>query len=295
VFTEEGFTVKIKEITVPLLAPTSIEQAQQWSMQYWPTTYRKTNPYGPHPNIVIRAEEELASNDTVGMYMEMAYDVASETKKKSMGIGAGCVVVERREGNLESIVAVAGDARCCGTVKGDDECNSGNIAAHAVLRAIGMVARKRVRVASPKPASVNGMLNNVQPDKLLVTPVSHKRNAPESVITSLLDYPLTPSEQTAFDKDNLIPNGYLCVDLEIYLTHEPCLMCSMAIVHSRFGRCIFGQRMPASGGMSADSELGYGLFWRSELNWKLLCWEYIDAARKEKEEREGALCVNTQV
>ena len=123
-------------------------------------------------------------------------------------------------------------------------------------------------------------------NELLVNPVSHAKNTPESVSTSLLDYPLTDHERSAFDVSNMIPNGYLCVDLEMYLTHEPCLMCSMAIVHSRFSRCIFLQKTPASGGFAADSGLGYGLFWRSELNWKLLCWEWTNAKQREGIELE---------
>jgi tRNA-specific adenosine deaminase 3 len=58
----------------------------------------------------------------------------------------------------------------------------------------------------------------------------------------------------------------------------------MAILHSRFRRCIFSKRMPYTGGMTADgpgdsssagSGLKNGLFWRpSELNWKFLAWEF---------------------
>jgi len=51
-------------------------------------------------------------------------------------------------------------------------------------------------------------------------------------------------------------------------------MCAMAIVHSRFGRLVFGKRMPATGGICADGELGHGLFWRKELNWTLLAWQW---------------------
>jgi len=261
-------------------APTSVEQAQQWTAQYWPAMYRKTNPYGPHPTMVNRAEEELLSNKSIDKYMTMARTAAVQAKTEGFGISAGCVIVQRTTGNQEDIVAVAGDARHGGTIAKVDQgsCCTGNVAGHAVLRAIGMVARKRVRVASPKSRNA---ANGIKPDELLIKPVSHAKHTPESVSATLLDYPLTAHERTAFEVDNLVPDGYLCVDLEIYLTHEPCLMCSMAIVHSRFSRCIFLQKMPASGGFAADSGLGYGLFWRSELNWKLLCWEWTNARQAQ--------------
>lgn len=298
-FAQEGFQLKLREITVPLLAPTSVEQAQQWTAQYWPTLYRKTNPFGPHPSLVVRSEEEIRGE--AGKYVLLARQVAAETSAQNFGINTGCVIVERKPDRTPDIIAVAGDARLSGVRTADNPMSTcgGNIACHAVMRAIGMVARKRVRVAAPKPrraepdiSSSNDTLNpDIGIKELLVKPVTHAKNTPESVVASLNDYPMTPLEQASFDVDNLTPNGYLCVELEIYLTHEPCLMCSMAIVHSRFARCVFGKRMPSSGGMSGDCGLGYGLFWRSELNWKLLCWEY----QCRRSEEMATLAEGTQV
>ncbi|OMP85703.1 tRNA-specific adenosine deaminase subunit tad3 [Diplodia seriata] len=152
--------------------------------------------------------------------------------------------------------------------------------AHAVMRAIGMVAMKRVRMeealaAEKGPEEAEGE-GREKPSRACCDPV-------ESVFAV---QPRTDVERALFDRDdNLSPNGYLCVDLEIYLTHEPCVMCSMAILHSRFNRVVFARRMPGSGGMTADERgVGHGLFWRpTELNWKFLCWEFVEDDAEDDE------------
>ncbi|CAD0024766.1 unnamed protein product [Aureobasidium pullulans] len=262
-FAEDGFPLILREVTLPLLPPTSAEQAELWSQQYWPTIYRKTNPFGPHPSIIGRAEEEVTANNNVPRLMEMAKKVAGETKGKCCGAGVGCVIIERPTGKPIEVIAVAGDGRHQGF---DEVAGQQNPMAHAVMRAIGMVARKRVRSATRDPTKLNQDMAALDINRPSHTPAVG-----------------APKFRKAFNKDNLIPDGYLCVDLEIYLTHEPCVMCTMAILHSRFARCVFGIRMPKTGALTADGGgLGYGLFWRPELNWKFLCWEW-----KEKDPYDG--------
>jgi hypothetical protein len=80
------------------------------------------------------------------------------------------------------------------------------------------------------------------------------------------------------------PEAYLCSGLDVYLTHEPCVCCAMAMIHSRFRACIFVRRMPGTGGLCADKDdggLGYGLFWRRELNWRVLTFEYSGKRDRE--------------
>ena len=278
-FWEATFPLVLKEVEVPLLAPTSPEQAEDWSNRYWPTMYRKTNPFGPHPTIINKAEEEIRADDNIRRCMGLAKRVAAETKDHGCGEKIACVIVERPPGKPAEIVAVAGDGRYS-CPQGADYVHP-NVMTHAVMRAIGMVARKRVRMAAKKPEQLDDDMAALDLNKPAKTPSA---DAPKSVSESLIDYPVTPLEKNVYEIDNIVPNGYLCVELEVYITHEPCMMCSMAILHSRFARVIFGHRMPKTGAMCADDGLGYGLFWRPELNWKLLCWQ----AQETEDEDEAA-------
>ncbi|KAK8248187.1 cytidine deaminase-like protein [Phyllosticta capitalensis] len=283
------FPLIINKLPVPTFAPISVEQAEAWTKQYWPVAYRNANPFGPHPPSVAYAAAEIEPK--VGEWLAIAEEAARQSADNEMGEEVGCVILERRlDGNgrateAPKLVAVAGDGRRCGLdpslCKADKECaGSSNVMAHAVMRAIGMVGDKRLRIAKSQPPSAK-TTSLPRPEE--TTPV----------FPTFAVEPRTEIESHVFDLDNMEPGGYLCVDLEIYLTHEPCVMCSMAILHSRFNRCVFKRRMPKSGGMTADDKgLGHGLFWRpAELNWKFLCWNW-EADEQESVEKDTGVAEN---
>lgn len=247
---------RIRTIAVPLQPPTSQEQALSWSLSKWPTIYRNSNPFGPHPSLVSRAEAEIANN--LDTWIAMATQVAARSRLEGIGEAIGAVIVDRYS-VPPCALALAGDGRW-----GRQRRNGiGNVMAHSVLRAIGMVAQKLSQYDAREETS----------------PYSSDASTREVFLSS----PQLPEEQAVFDASHVSPNGYLCHNLEIYVTHEPCVMCSMAIIHSRFGKVIFMQRMPETGGLcgedyaydpsSGRTRPGHGLFWRPELNWCLLAWE----------------------
>lgn len=278
----------IREVSVPVFAPTSATQAAEWSEKYWPTIYKNTNPYGPHPAFVRRAELELVAGSDVDQYMDLARYVATENACRNVGIEVGTVIVERVSGTKKArVVSVAGDARYTGLhgndnstlSSGDSRASPRNMMGHAALRAISMVAQKRRVIAQlidEAAATRNENPNLGQPAM---------DAEPEPFASS----PLCDLEgQYVTASDNLSPNGYLCLDLEIYLTHEPCVMCAMAILHSRFSRVVFEKRMPNTGALCAeDTSLGHGLFWREQLNWKFLAWQWQPSSPSEE---EGGIC-----
>lgn len=195
-------------------------------------------------------------------WMGMARSVAQASGASGTGENIGTVIVLRENGTSRAL-ALAGDARWANR----KSFPKGNVMAHSILRAIGMIAHK-VRAAerekgdAPPPSTLDEL---------------------ESAM--FLDTPMHPEEHYVFSEGAVSPDGYLCHNLEIYLTHEPCVMCSMALLHSRFGRVVIDSRAPATGGLCSEgtadgaiaqphnSRLGHGLFWRKELNWSLLAWE----------------------
>ena len=257
-------------VTVPGSPPTSIEQAEEWSQRLWPTSFKKHNPYGPHAALVERAAVEI--RPSVPHYMRMARAAADATSDCSRGRSVGVTVVDRYHTEGPKVVMVAGDARR--TTHQDSEGSEvyDNVMGHAAMRAIGLIARRRREAA--------GRGEQISPQ-------------------SFLDMPLTAIEQQTYDESFVSDGGYLCVDLDFYLTHEPCVMCSMALLHSRAGRVIFEKHMPDTGGLVAgdpgsaettreatlkqsdsphsDRRRGYGLFWRPSLNWKFLTWRWVDS------------------
>jgi tRNA-specific adenosine deaminase 3 len=269
--TKNAIAPRIFYVTVPALAPVSAEQAALWSDKYWPISYKNTNPYGPHPSLVQRNAAEI--EEEAGGWLALASTAGKQISEQCLGEDIGVVVVDRMNGTPR-VIAVAGDCRWRSpTGTGVEHIGTGNVMAHAVQRAIAMVAKKRLRAAGTDPALLDRSL--------------------------FCDSPLTEVEKEYYERDNIASSGYLCVDLDIYLTNEPCVMCSMAILHSRFRRCIFSTRMPRTGGMTSDSVdattplsggLKHGLFWRpSELNWKFLAWEYKE---DNKDEQTGAVVCN---
>ena len=55
--------------------------------------------------------------------------------------------------------------------------------------------------------------------------------------------------------DELKYGAYLCTGFDMYLTDEPCLMCSMAMVHSRVRRIFFRRNSVANGALGGGNQL----------------------------------------
>ncbi|KAF4256627.1 hypothetical protein KXV70_006446 [Aspergillus fumigatus] len=247
----------------------------------------------------------------------------------------------------DAVVAVAGDARYSRRETGalsesEQQIEPGPPAAaqtynadleggpelHALMRAVEMIARKRreeYREASDtKPylsplesyflsqsdvstsaSSLNSQDPSPIPEKLLKT-----NSASPAVPTTSKTPPVAPVAPVAAPRiRSRAQGGYLCTDLDVYLTHEPCLCCSMGMLLSRFRAVIFPRKgRMVTGGLASEPVISpasdtvpegepeeseskapmdessdpatkrkyYGLHWRKELNWRALGFEFVE-------------------
>ena len=294
VFCQEIFLCKhklepeIRIIDVPLSPPNSKDEALSWSDKYWPTVYKRINPLGPHHSIVSYAEAEIGPH--IEGWMALARLAAHESAMEKLGENFGCLVIERDHEGKEKLIALAADLRYGHKSLRSRGGQTNSIFGHAAIRAIGMIARKRkLSIHNRDGGGLQDLTKHI---------ICSGNNQMSDIYG---DIPAMPIEEKVYNSYFPSEDGYICTDFEIYLTHEPCIMCSMAILHSRFGRCVFGKQMSASGGLFAES-IGagdgmlqqrydypasrYGLFWRPELNWKFLCWQW---------NIEGGMTIETEV
>ncbi|XP_029936036.1 putative inactive tRNA-specific adenosine deaminase-like protein 3 isoform X2 [Myripristis murdjan] len=74
-------------------------------------------------------------------------------------------------------------------------------------------------------------------------------------------FALPTSNSTTETSQNEAVQPYICTGYDLYVTREPCVMCAMALVHSRIGRVFYGTS-------SADGALGtkYKIHTQKDLN-----------------------------
>ncbi|GAQ38801.1 adenosine deaminase, tRNA-specific 3 [Aspergillus tubingensis] len=212
---------------------------------------------------------------------------------------------------------------------------------HALMRAVDLIASKRREDRPGSSATNRPCLTEVEryflskSDVDTTAAASTQPTEPNSEFESKESTPIPPPEKyqkttetsaqpihthtetlasASTSTSRIRPRsqgGYLCTDLDVYLTHEPCICCSMGLLLSRFRAVVFPRsgRM-VSGGLASEPVVGpvpveegqgededknedvaekkdkdddgsvereyYGLHWRKELNWRALGFEFVE-------------------
>ena len=273
----------LRTTKIPLDPPTSFEQATLWSENYWPCTFNpasQTLQKAPPIHVIRTVQFELDKGAFLESCFRLAHLAAAEAVQSCIGREVAAVVVDTAK---EEVIAVAGDGRWferSNDAMSDERyprsSNEGRPEHHALMRVIAMVANKENRQLNREETQFNVMASKQDNDLegRAITPIEKLYAATNADMWTHHHQHLEfPKPQTTKRAD-----AYLCNKLDIYLTHEPCVACSMAMIHSRIRACIFQRRMPLTGALWAEKDyagLGYGLFWREELNWRILTFRYL--------------------
>lgn len=341
-------SIHLYSIRVPLLPPLNAQQAEVWTKTLWPVVFNPAAPRGfvaPPPQIINRVLESI--RPTTGHYLALAEKVAEEAERSGIGRRVGAVVVDpairerialsgtdNENSWLDAVVAVAGDARysrCEGGRPSQSELHPGVVPnpatrsynvdleggpeLHALMRAADLVASKRRKTVQAHPTDAKALTS------LESYFLSHSRPrtqsgdddspAPsEELGNTTPETPTQPQFPTSRIRSR-DQGGYLCIDLDIYISREPCLCCSMGMLLSRFRSIIFPQKgRLATGGLASEPVVSpiptgdqggnvlpgkanegspegqeggqgarkqyYGLHWRKELNWRSLGFEFVE-------------------
>lgn len=198
--------------TVPVAAGLPKTKNQHATVQrLWPCNFHPDNYLEKSLNNALFTNEELEKHAT---FMSIALAVANFSPMKKIGV----VVVDPL---INSVVAVG---------YGIDK-KQNDISRHTVMTAIDNVALTQNGGAFNKPTQ-----DLITPDRNyngFVTQTCHtnlKSMFPETLFGA----------RNFQEKSSESP--YLCTGYDVYATHEPCLMCAMALVHSRVKRIFFGTK-----------------------------------------------------
>jgi tRNA-specific adenosine deaminase 3 len=276
----------VRTTRIPLEPPTTAEQAAVWSNNYWPCTFNPaslTIQKAPPLRLLRTTQAELNEAARLESYFGLARIAAKECVSRALGKEVAAVVVDPV---TEEVTAVAADARWFRqsgelviSKVGEDGLAEGRPEQHALMRAIAIVAEKEERRQSGSRDSSDKADGRHGTDlgQRAITPIEKWYAATNEVGPTSPEQSLElPPAQSAER-----PDAYLCNGMDVYLTHEPCVACSMAMIHSRFRACVFIKRMPRTGGLCAEKDdggLGYGLFWRKELNWRVMTFQYLPSS-----------------
>ncbi|XP_053574779.1 probable inactive tRNA-specific adenosine deaminase-like protein 3 isoform X2 [Bombina bombina] len=220
-------------VWVPSRAARNQMQQKVWA-SHWPCTYHGQTKIGEERMRQSVSEEEKLR---IGQYMSKALEAAQLNKARG-GRGIGAVVVDGQSGE---VLAVASDR----TGEG------GSPLLHACMVAIDMVAQKQGGGAYPclmgekaKQLSDAVKLKNGVAEKKDEIKQQMERGGNNEIIGKISDVvgEMHQNDEHKKRKQELEP--YLCTGYEVYVTQEPCIMCSMALLHSRILCVYFGCSSP---------------------------------------------------
>ena len=167
-----SLVTNIREVQIPSIPPGTKALCDRWKVQYWPMTFKGSNP-------LVMTMGRLDSESERNAMQKWCAVVSQSERDACIGI-----IVDPR---TNAIVARAKTPRCASCIERRDAKH------HACMKCVDLTA---------------------------------------------------VSSQDGSDQ-------YLCTGLDIYLAAEPCIMCAMALVHSRIRRVFYIHAWPEGGALGS--------------------------------------------
>ncbi|CAG8517021.1 9867_t:CDS:2 [Cetraspora pellucida] len=194
--------------------PITRAQFEEWN-RLWPINFREDPRRGSR-----FSSEEI---EILRYHMIRAIQLADIARSKGE-IPVGCVMIDPRR--IE-IMYESHDTRT----------SSNHPFRHAILNCINQAALfERTK------------LKTINIDSLI--PKKRKSDKSEDQFAFSSDTSSEPGSITFENRESSI-GAYLCKGYDLFVTHEPCITCSMALVHSRIGRVFYGRSNNVSGGLGS--------------------------------------------
>ncbi|KAI9506573.1 hypothetical protein BX070DRAFT_218120 [Coemansia spiralis] len=212
----EWESAEISVQKVPSFPPYTKEQFDEWK-QLWPVAYR--------PLVQLKS---VQLDDDERAYINENLSVVSQLQAKSDS-----------EGNRGSAVIVGSPKAREAIVQSTDMTHTlVHPLKHAVMCCISKIAD--IELDKKKQGCFGDQCTNDNTnDQSEVQLVPAKRaHTPDIAGTPLVTEQIS-SANNIEDNAMEFTSGYLCGGLDVFSSKEPCVMCCMALVHSRIGRLFF--------------------------------------------------------